>query len=233
MKTEKLAIAMTVQSILWIGAMEAALLVPAGTWRWPQAWAFAAIYGFGGLIYGFWLIRRDPALLASRLEVVQKGQKTWDRVFILVFLALWYAWLVLMALDTMRWRPASHLAPMPMWVNVLGGLMMCAGFAATTRVFRANSFAAPVVRVQEERHQRVIDSGPYAIVRHPMYAFAPLYLFGMPLLLGSAWGLLVAPVIVLGMAIRSIFEERMLARELPGYADYMKRVRWRLIPGIW
>ena len=110
---------------------------------------------------------------------------------------------------------------------------MIAGFLATVLVLRENSFAAPVIRVQTERAQRLIDTGPYAIVRHPMYAAAVLYLVGMPLLLGSWYGLRIVPLMVAGIAPRAVFEERLLKRELPGYADYMTRVRYRLIPGVW
>ena len=110
---------------------------------------------------------------------------------------------------------------------------MIAGLLATLRVLRENSFAAPVVRLQTERGQRLIDTGPYALVRHPMYAAALPYLIGMPLLLGSWYGLLIVPFIVAGMAPRAVFEERLLERELPGYAEYMKRVPHRIIPGVW
>jgi protein-S-isoprenylcysteine O-methyltransferase Ste14 len=134
-----------------------------------------------------------------------------------------------MALDAQRW----HTSDMPAVLNVAGGALVIAGFLATLFVFRENSFAAPVVRVQAEREHRVIDTGPYAIVRHPMYAAALLYLAGMPLLLGSWYGLFVMPLFVAGMAPRAVFEERLLRRDLPGYADYMSRVRYRLVPGIW
>jgi protein-S-isoprenylcysteine O-methyltransferase Ste14 len=100
-------------------------------------------------------------------------------------------------------------------------------------VFAANTFAAPVVRIQSERNQRVIDTGPYALVRHPMYAAALLYLVGMPLLLGSWYGLIGTVIFAMGISARAVQEERKLQRELPGYADYITRVRYRLIPGIW
>jgi protein-S-isoprenylcysteine O-methyltransferase Ste14 len=122
---------------------------------------------------------------------------------------------------------------MPPWLNAIGGVLIVLGFLATMPVFFANSFAAPVVRVQGERGQRVIDTGPYAIVRHPMYSAALLYLIGMPFLLGSWYGFLFVPAYIAGVAPRAMAEERLLARELPGYADYMTHVRWRLIPGIW
>ncbi|HTQ15266.1 MAG TPA: isoprenylcysteine carboxylmethyltransferase family protein [Rhizomicrobium sp.] len=229
METSRLAATMVVRSAAWMALMGVALLWPAGDWLWPQAWAFLAIFIVGGLGFGAWLIRRDPALLASRLEVFQKGQKAWDMLFLFPFLALWFAWLVVMALDAKVWR-YSHVPP---WANILGAGLMALGFAATTVVFRHNSFAAPVVRIQAERGQRVIDTGPYAVIRHPMYAAAVPYLAGIPLLLGSWIGLAVVPVFVAGVSVRAIFEERTLARELPGYAEYMRRVRFRLIPGVW
>ena len=107
------------------------------------------------------------------------------------------------------------------------------GFLVTARVLLENSFAAPVVRVQRERGQYVIDTGPYALVRHPMYATALLFLAGMPLLLGSWLGFIGVALIFLGMASRSVAEENLLRRELPGYAGYMQKVRYRLIPYIW
>ena len=214
----------------WLGFMGLLLFVPAGNLRWAQAWAFLAIFAVGSCAFGIWLLRRDPALLASRLgPLVEHGQPTWDRVFLLSFVFIWCGWLVLMALDAQRW----HTSDVPLALNILGGALVVAGFLATLLVFRENSFAAPVVRVQRERDQRLIDTGPYAFVRHPMYASATLYLAGMPLLLGSWYGLLIVALLILGIVPRAVFEERLLKRELPGYAEYMQRVRYRLIPGVW
>lgn len=218
------------QASVWLGLMGLLLFTAAGTWRWAQAWTFLGIFAVGSIAFGAWLIRRDPALLAARLgPLVQRGQPLRDRLFLLVFIGVWCGWLVLMALDARRWRTSG----VPPWLNVVGGALVVAGFLATLLVFRENSFAAPVVRVQAERRQRVVDTGPYAIVRHPMYAAAVVYLAGMPLLLGSWYGLLVVPLMVAAMAPRAVLEERLLERELPGYAEYTRRVRYRLIPGVW
>jgi protein-S-isoprenylcysteine O-methyltransferase Ste14 len=206
------------------------LFLPAGTWRWPQAWALLAIFAIGSGTFGAWLLQRDPALLAARLgPLMQRGQPLWDKAFLLAFAFVWCGWLVLMALDAQAWRTSD----MPPLLNVIGCLLVIAGFAATVIVFRVNSFAAPVVRIQSEREQRVIDTGPYALVRHPMYAAGLIYIVGMPLLLGSWYGLLIVPVMIVGIASRAVFEERLLQRDLPGYADYMRRVRYRLIPRLW
>lgn len=211
--------------------MGVCLFLGAGNWVWPQAWAFMAIYFFGSLGFAAYYVRRDPALLKSRMEPLKdKGAPWWDRVFLLVFVAIWYLWLVFMGLDVQRWHLTAPMAPV---VNIVGGVMIVVGFLATLSVFNANSFAEPTVRLQSDRGQHVIDTGPYAYVRHPMYAAAILYLFGVPLLLGSKWGVLVPPLFIIGMSLRAIGEENKLARELPGYRDYMRRVRYRLIPGVW
>ncbi|HEY2035005.1 MAG TPA: isoprenylcysteine carboxylmethyltransferase family protein [Rhizomicrobium sp.] len=219
------------QSAAWIGLMGLCLLAAAGNWTWPQGWTFIAIYFFGSLGFGAYYAKRDPALLKSRMEPLKdKGAPLWDRIFLFTFVIIWFLWLIFMGLDAQRW----HLsAPMPVIVNVIGAALIIVGFLATLAVFNVNSFAEPTVRLQQDRHQHVIDTGPYAMVRHPMHASAILYLFGMPLLLGSKWGLLIAPLFIIGVSLRSIAEERKLARELPGYADYMTRVPYRLVPFVW
>lgn len=229
MAETKLSVPLFARSFIWFALMAVALFWGAGDWSWPQGWAFIAIFVLGSIGFSIYMISRDPALLASRLSPNQKGGPFWDRVFLFVFIALWFVWLAVMGLDARR----LHLSHMPLWLNVVGGILIVAGFLATMPVFLANSFAAPVVRIQEERGQRVIDTGPYAFVRHPMYAAAILYLVGMPFLLGSWWGFVFVPLYIGGVAPRAMAEERLLARDLPGYADYMTRVRWRLIPGVW
>jgi len=230
MQPDKLMLSLFLKSAVWFGLMGALLFAAAGDWRWPQGWAFVVIFLFGSILLSLWLMRHDPALLAARLGPLgQKGQPLWDKIFLIVFVLVWFGWLALMGLDARRW----HSSDMPAWLNYAGGALVILGYLATMGVFRENSFAAPVVRLQSERAQRVIDSGPYSLVRHPMYASALLYLAGMPLLLGSWFGLLVVPLFIAGLAPRAVAEERLLQRELPGYADYMTRVRFRLIPGIW
>ena len=220
-----------IQSALWIGLMGLCLFAAAGNWAWPQGWAFVAIYFCGSLGFGAYYARPDPALLKSRMEPLKdKGAPLWDRIFLLTFIVIWFLWLIFMGLDAQRWHLSTS---MPMIVNVIGAALIVAGFLATLVVFNANSFAEPTVRLQTDRQQHVIDTGPYALVRHPMYASAILYLVGMPLLLGSKYGLLVAPLFVIGVSLRAIAEERKLARELPGYAVYMRRVPYRLVPFVW
>jgi protein-S-isoprenylcysteine O-methyltransferase Ste14 len=225
-----LLLRLCLQTGVWLAIMAGLLLGGAENAAWPQGLIYLAIFTLGGVVFGALLLKRDPGLLAARLGALnQKGQPVWDKLFLLVFIGCFMAWLWLMARDAQVWR----LSHMPVWLNAVGGLLVLAGFAGVMRVFRENSFAAPVVRVQAEREQRVIDTGPYGHVRHPMYAASLLYLTGMPLLLGSWLGLAGALVIALAMARRAVAEEGVLARELAGYADYRTRVRYRLIPKIW
>jgi protein-S-isoprenylcysteine O-methyltransferase Ste14 len=225
-----LLIRLLLQLIVWTALMGALLFGTAGDWHWPQAWAFIAIFVFGGIGFGLWLGSRDPALLAERLgSLSQRGQPLWDRVFLICAVIVWLSWFVVMAFDSGR----KHWSGMPVWLNVIGGILTIGGFLAVLRVFRENSFAAPVIRVQDEREQRVIDTGPYAIVRHPMYAGALSYIFGIPLLLGSWVGLAMTAMFIAGIGWRAQKEEQLLMRDLSGYAAYMNRVRWRFIPYVW
>lgn len=218
------------QTSVWLAIMGLLLFLPARNWGWTEAWVFLAIFALGSAILCGWLLRYDPALLKSRLgSLVQKDQPWWDRLFMALAVVGWCAWLVLMALDAQRW----HVSSVPGWLKAAGGLLIVTGFAAIVPVFRANSFAAPVVRVQSERNQRVIETGPYGIVRHPMYSAATLYLFGIPLLLGSWYGLIGSGLIVAAIAWRATMEEQTLKNGLAGYADYMTRVRYRLMPYVW
>jgi protein-S-isoprenylcysteine O-methyltransferase Ste14 len=221
---------MVIVTTLWLAAMGAILLFAAGDWRWPQGWVFLAEIGLSSFMVSFWLLRHDPALLESRLSPpMRRDQMPWDRIFILAVAVVFIGWMVLIGLDARRFG-WSH---MPLWAEVLGAVLIALGMVLIWQTFRFNTFAAPQVRVQRARAHRVVTDGPYRIVRHPMYAGAALYLLGMPLLLGSWWGVVAVPLLVVGMALRAVGEERMLRRELPGYDEYARRVRFRLIPGIW
>jgi len=220
----------SLQTLVWLAAMAVPLFLGAGDWRWTQGWAFIVLFGAESALFIGWLIRRDPALLQSRLQpLATEGQPLWDRLFLLGSIAFWFFWLAFMGADAQRWR-WSHVPP---WLEIIGGLLVVGGFLATMPVFAVNSYAAPSIKLQRERGQHVIDTGPYALVRHPMYAAAIPYLAGIPLMLGSWWGLLGSLTFIVGVSLRAMGEERKLARELPGYADYMARVPWRLVPYLW
>jgi protein-S-isoprenylcysteine O-methyltransferase Ste14 len=217
------------QNLIWIAAMGALLLVPAGTLHWPAAWLFLATMLGLGLGSGLYLAKVDPGLLEERMRSpVQPDQPRADKIFLGVLAAAACGWFVAHGLDH-----RLHGGEMGWPLQALGWLLLLASTGFILWVMRSNSFAAPVVRVQAERGHRVIDTGPYALVRHPMYSGAALFFAGMPLLLGSWWGLLLAPLLVGLFAIRAVIEEDALRDGLPGYADYTARVRYRLIPGVW
>jgi protein-S-isoprenylcysteine O-methyltransferase Ste14 len=219
-----------IRNLVWIALLALLLFGTAGTLRWPGAWVFPAELGGIGLAIGLWLARYDPALLAERMSMgIQPAQKTWDKVFMVTVFVLWTGWLVLMALDAAR----LGWSQVPAWAQALGAILIALCMYLAYLTFRENSFAAPVVKIQAERGHRVVSSGPYAYVRHPMYSGAALFFIGTPLLLGSWYGLAVAPVLIAVLAVRAVMEERTLENELPGYRDYAARVRYRLVPWIW
>lgn len=218
------------KAALWTAFTMALLFVAAGTARWAAGWAYVAEFVLCSALLTAWLARRDPGLLKERMGgVFQKGQSRSDKVFMTLMIGLWYAWMVLMAFDARRWG----WSVMPVALNVLGGVLIPAGYFIIWLTFRANTFAAPVVKLQAERGQHVVSTGPYAIVRHPMYAGATLYLLGTPLLLGSWYGLAALPLLLAALCLRIRIEEATLREGLAGYGAYAARVRWRVVPGVW
>lgn len=217
------------RALLWLGAFALLLFVPAGTVRWPGAWVFLAIMAVASF-WGFaWLGRHDPELLKERMRPpFQREQLTQDKLLMGTFLPLWLGWYVLMGLDRrLGW------SSVPVSLQILGAILLCLGIWLSWQVLKENSYAAPVVKVQKERGHKVVTTGPYAYVRHPMYASVIFFALGVPLLLGSWWGLLVSPLLLSVLALRAVLEERMLMAELEGYADYAQRVRYRFVPLLW
>jgi protein-S-isoprenylcysteine O-methyltransferase Ste14 len=216
----------TVVSLAFLGAL---LFGAAGTLNWPGAWlylAYAAALSFGA---GVWMARKDPALLAERLRSpFQREQKPWDKAVMAAMLAFWIGWLILVGLDR-----RYHWSDVPLTFKGIGLAFIVLGSYLVMLTLKANSYAAPVVKIQKGRGHAVVTTGPYAHVRHPMYAGALLFIAGVPLLLGSWWGLAAGPILVLIIAVRAVLEERTLAAELDGYADYAARVRYRFVPYLW
>jgi protein-S-isoprenylcysteine O-methyltransferase Ste14 len=222
---------MIVQSLA--GAVFCGLLLfgPAGTLAWPQGWAFLILFFVGGEAPGLWLLRHDPGLLAERMRSpLAGGQSARDRAVMIAILVAFVAWILFMGLDGGRFG----WSPTPPWAQVLGAGLMLAAFWGWFTVLRANSFAATTIRVQADRGQTVVSTGPYAVVRHPLYAWTILFLLGAPLLLGSLWAAAAGLLVFLPLlAVRAVGEEALLLERLPGYADYARRVRFRFAPGIW
>lgn len=217
------------QNTIFVVGMGALLFASAGTLHWPSAWVLLVTSALLGPLCGWWLYRIDPALLAERLRpVLQRDQPAADKMFMTVFVVAMLAWLVAMGIDR-----RLQSSDMPAALQALGFVLFLLCTLFTMWVFRENSFAAPVVKLQAERAQHVISTGPYAHVRHPMYSGMILFFTGLPLLLGSWWGLALVPLFLVLIAVRIAIEERTLREGLPGYAEYAARVRYRLIPGVW
>jgi|SRR5579862_9221874 len=204
------------------------VFVPAGNIHWPRAWIFLGVVLVSTAVTMFVL---PEEILNERYKPpVQRGQPLFDKIGIFVFVGSFVAAVCFIPFDVLR----LHLLGRPnLIVSIFGLALFAAGWALITAAMYANAFAAPVVRHQEERGQHVIDSGPYRFVRHPMYAAVIPLLVGMSLWLGSYAGVIVAIVPTILIGIRAMLEEKFLRRELPGYAEYITRTRFRMIPYVW
>jgi len=204
------------------------IFIPAGTISWRPGWIFLAvlILSFGGsALLLAWV---NPIIYRARSRI-QTGTKGWDKALLAVILPVMVAVLPVSALDAGRF----HWSTVPAWAVLAGYSGVLGGIAVTTWAQAVNPFFEPGVRIQYERHQRVIDIGPYRFVRHPGYIAAVVLFLGMALALGSFWALVPAALAVLLLVLRTSWEDYLLRAELPGYDEYSRRVRWRLVPGVW
>jgi protein-S-isoprenylcysteine O-methyltransferase Ste14 len=220
-----------VGGLVQIAVLATLLLAPAGTWHWPRAIQFLQLYGVVLLFSIVALARLAPASLEARLSApVSKSQPVADRIVTPLLFASLLAWFAFIPGDVFHLK----LLPFPPpEVSVFGALTSFAGYAVIWTTLLQNAFAAPIVKDQSERAQVLIDTGLYARIRHPFYLGLLLFLFGLALWLGSyaASLALLLPLVFLIARIR--VEEATLAETLPDYADYEKRVSYRLVPFLW
>jgi protein-S-isoprenylcysteine O-methyltransferase Ste14 len=208
-------------------AMGILLFVPARTIHYWQAWVYLSVFFGAAALTTEYLIRSDPALLQRRMSGGPTAEKRRTQKIIMLFTSLGFAaLLVVPALDhRYGW------CKVPLSVVLAGDVLVAVGFYFIFLVYRENTFTSATIDVVAE--QRVVATGPYAIVRHPMYASAMLYLAGTPLALGSYWGLVPLAGMVPFLVWRLFDEERLLRAKLPGYPEYQEKVRYRLVPWIW
>jgi protein-S-isoprenylcysteine O-methyltransferase Ste14 len=207
-------------------AMGLLLFLSAGTVEYWQAWGYLTVFFGASLLITLYLMKRDPALLARRLSAGPTAEREKPQKIMMLFASIGFiGLLVVPALDhRFKW------SNVPLPVVVAGDLLTALGFYIIFLVYKENTFASATIVVSGD--QRVISTGPYAIVRHPMYAGGLLFLLGTPIALGSYWGLLVLAAMMPFLIGRLLNEERFLSKNLPGYTEYCARVRWRLIAGV-
>ena len=215
----------------YLGLFAALLFLPAGTMRWRAAWLLLAVLLVVQGVNTMRLYRDHRSLLAERSRPpLQSGQVGADRILLPLFMASFAGVVAFASWDV--WH-RQLLGTPPVWLRALGLLMFIAGWVVVYAALRANAFAVTVVRHQEERRQSVVTAGPYAIVRHPMYAGLVWLILGQALWLGST-AAAVSSIVPAGiLAFRIVVEERMLVKSLSEYPAYRRSVRWRLLPGLW
>ncbi len=209
--------------------MATAFFGSAGTFLWPEAWFYLAMQFSFSIFTSFWMKKHDPELLRERMIFWKPDAQIWDKVFILSATIVFIPYLVLPGLDAVRygWSVVPPVAKGAAFV------VIAAALAVYFRVIRENRYLTGVIEIQQERGHRVVETGPYRFVRHPMYSGAIMMLFNLPLALGSYWALIPASLLTVMLLVRTHFEDRMLHAELDGYRDYAKRTRYRVIPGVW
>ena len=199
----------------------------AGTLNWPLGWWFGGVFLACTLLAVVVIWRVNPEIFVARSRI-QPGTKAWDYFFIALILGGFMAVLPVAGLD-FRFGWSS----VPIWAVILGYILFALAFADQIWALAVNRHFEPGVRIQEDRGQTVIDTGPYAIVRHPGYSAATLLILGMALMLGSYWALVPAIIAIIGTAVRTLLEEQTLREGLAGYTEYTQRVRYRWVPGVW
>jgi protein-S-isoprenylcysteine O-methyltransferase Ste14 len=231
-----------------------ALMWPAGTWQWWEAWVLVGLWTLYGLVMTMYLLRNDPALLSERLKLVplHKEQKAWDKALMLLFFIAGIGLYLLPGFDVIRYEWSDPLPlwvrviamlihviryewsdPLPLWVRVIAMLIHIPCLVLLGWIMHENTYLSQVVKIDKERDHKVITTGPYAVVRHPMYTVTIILLFAVPVALGSRFSLIISLFLTVLLIVRTYLEDRTLYTELAGYPEYAKQTIYRLIPGIW
>jgi protein-S-isoprenylcysteine O-methyltransferase Ste14 len=207
--------------------MAALLFIPAWSLDYWQAWTFLTVYFASSLAITLYLMKKDSKLLQRRISGGPTAEKEPTQRIIMFFASLGFIGLIVFpALDhRFAW---SHMSP---YAALAGDVLVVLGWLTIFFVFKENTFTSATIELAPD--QKVISTGPYALIRHPMYAGALVMLLGIPIALGSWWGLLVIVAMVPALIWRLFDEEKFLARNLPGYLEYQKQVQYRLVPLVW
>lgn len=204
------------------------LFLSAGRLDWWPAWIYLGVYILLLVYNSLTLMRKNPDLINERGRMAE-NQKSWDKIIMAIYLPLSLSVMAVAGLDGGRFAWSS----VPLWGYITGFILVTLSYLLIYSTMRTNAFLSTVVRIQDERGHQVVSSGPYRYVRHPMYAGMPALWIGTSIFLGSWWALIPAGFVVVLFIIRTALEDRMLQQELPGYAEYAQKTRYRLVPGIW
>jgi protein-S-isoprenylcysteine O-methyltransferase Ste14 len=218
---------LTASSILGLVAFGVILFLPAGTFDYWQAWVFIAVFTVATIVPTIYLYRTNPAALQRRMHVGPRAEtRPAQKIIITASFVDIFAMMAFSAFDhRMGW------STVPVWVSLLGSVLVAAGLGIAMVVIAQNGYAASTVTV--EAGQQLVSSGVYRFIRHPMYVGNLAMMFGIPLALGSYWGLLFVIPSVAVIVFRILDEEKLLIEELAGYREYAQRVRYRLMPNVW
>jgi len=208
------------------------LFAAAGTLVWPRAWILLGALFLIRVATAITVFRVNPTLLRERAKLpLHPAQPRADKLILFSFMVTAFVGVpAIAAFDIFHWHVSR---PLPLPLAIIGLALFAGGWVVIALALRANAFAVTVVRVQSERKHVVVDRGPYSVVRHPMYAGNPMVTLGLSLWLGSYAAALFAIIPLVLLTLRIVLEERFLRRQLPGYSDYVTRVRYRLVPGVW
>ena len=220
---------LAVRTLIVVPLLTALVFAPAGSFRFWQAWVFIGQFALFNVFFIGYFLARDPELIERRLKA--KEQRAEQRRFKVIWMLLWTAVLVLPGFDYRFGWSESWLGGVPVWLAVLAQVIVACAWVVIFVVFRYNTFAAAVVQV--EAGQKVITTGPYGLVRHPMYSGLVLMMLAIGFALGSYLAVVPSLLKIPLLMYRIFDEERFLRADLPGYADYCKQTRWRLAPGVW
>ncbi|MFH1256621.1 MAG: isoprenylcysteine carboxylmethyltransferase family protein [Candidatus Diapherotrites archaeon] len=214
-----------VKVLLFVVSVIAFLFVPAGTVYWPEAWLYIAITFAYFIPMVFYLKKHSPELLERRSKMMP--EKGWDAVFTIGSGIIFVVMFALLGLDAVRFQWSS----VPLSIKAIGFIGTALSYVAVFFVMKENSYLFRIVKI--EQGQKLATKGPYAIVRHPMYISVIVMVFSLPLALGSYYGLIPAALINLCIVARTVMEDSLLQKELPGYKAYAQKTRYRLLPGVW
>lgn len=223
----KTALRLTASSVFGLATFGFLLFVPAGTFHYWQAWVFIAVFTGTSIVPTIYLARVNPAALRRRMHAGPRAEtRTVQKIIMTASIVDLFAMMAFSAFDhRMGW------STVPVWMSILGDVLVAAGLGIAMLVIIQNSYAAATITV--EAGQTLASGGLYTFVRHPMYAGDLVMMVGMPLALGSYWGLLLVIPGVLVLVFRILDEEKLLTQELPGYREYAQHVPYRLVPNVW